>query len=195
MQRVLSSLSISSDLESNPLFNVVIAYEDFETGREAKKVYDFIASNLAAECRCEHQMWKFDVFAIPKLREMAARDASAADIIVISSRSGSLPEAVRNWVDSWLLDKPAGLALVCLCDETDEPGDSADSIDTQEFLKDAARRGNMEFFLHRYSSEKRNSGIGASVSLEEMPYARRGLTPAHGGRAHEQTLMRWGINE
>jgi len=44
-----------------PIFNVVIAYEDFETGKTCEGTYDFLVNNLRHECRFENQMWKFDV--------------------------------------------------------------------------------------------------------------------------------------
>src|SRR5262245_53918128 len=91
-----------TELETPPLFNVLLAYEDFETGKHAKRTFDFLVQNLGDEYRMTNQMWKFDVLSIPKLREMAAKDALAADIIVISTRGGtSLPQAVTNWIESW----------------------------------------------------------------------------------------------
>jgi len=58
---------------------VVIAYEDFETGKQAKRTFDFLAEQLKDECQFTNQMWKFDVLNIPKLREMAAKDAAGAE--------------------------------------------------------------------------------------------------------------------
>src|SRR5205085_1496492 len=105
----------SSDLGSNPNFNVVIAYEDFETGKQAKKTCDFLSGNLGLDCHVNHQMWKFDVLGLPKLREMAAKDAAAADIIIISCRGDNdLPEALKSWIELWLAEKGHSLALVAL---------------------------------------------------------------------------------
>jgi hypothetical protein len=193
MQRVLSTLPISSDLESNPIFNVLIAYQDFDTGREAKKVYDFVASNVGEDCRCDHQMWKFDVFGIPKLRELASRDATAADIIVISCRTGQLPSEVRDWVESWLLQQPSALALVAMYDESEGDPVPEETMAGQAYLAEAAKRGGMEFFLHTYSNSDNNPG--APLSMSEMPYALRSITPSVSGRAHDPNLLRWGINE
>ena len=54
----------SAERDSSPVFNVVIAYEDFETGKQAKKTYDFLAQNLGSDCHFTNQMWKFDVLGI-----------------------------------------------------------------------------------------------------------------------------------
>ena len=99
-----SSLAIApmkpSDLEANPMFNVVIAYEDFETGKRAKKTYDFLVENLGHDARFSNQMWKFDVLTIPKLREMAAKDATAADIIIISCHGASPTDPAKSKIGS-----------------------------------------------------------------------------------------------
>ena len=66
----------SQGSESNPEFSVVIVYEDFETGKDAKRTFDFLGEHLKDECHFTNQMWKFDVLNIPKLREMAAKGES-----------------------------------------------------------------------------------------------------------------------
>src|SRR5207245_10236995 len=107
MQRTLTYVPPGvSDLEVNNTFNVVIAYEDFETGKHAKSTYDFLVEHLHGECRFTNQMWKFDVLGIPKLREMAAKDAAMADIIIISSHGGEeLPPDVKAWIELRLIEK------------------------------------------------------------------------------------------
>src|ERR1041384_5188943 len=106
MQRTLTYPPISSALEANSNLNVVIAYEDFETGKRAKKTCDFLAQNLGDDCRLSHQMWKFDVLGIPKLREMAAKDAAQADMVIISCHgSNELPIELKAWIELWLAEK------------------------------------------------------------------------------------------
>src|ERR1051325_527110 len=103
MQQSLSYSRIGSpDLQANPLINVVIAYEDFETGKHAKKTYDFLVEHLSEQCRFINQMWKFDVLSIPKLREMAAKDAAMADIVIVSCHGAEdLPADVKAWIELW----------------------------------------------------------------------------------------------
>src|SRR5215471_1379900 len=103
-----------SVLDLNPSFNVVIAYEDFETGKHAKKTYDFLVKTIGEDWRFANQMWKFEVLLLPKLREIAVEDAVRADIIMISSRGRELPEHVKLWIESWLPLGAAPLALVAL---------------------------------------------------------------------------------
>src|SRR5437867_8328337 len=87
MERALTYVPLPSDPEANPNLNIVIAYEDFETGKQAKKTCDFLAQNLSDHCQVSNQMWKFDVLGIPKLREMAATDAAQADVVIKIGRA------------------------------------------------------------------------------------------------------------
>lgn len=133
----------SAGLEVNPSFNVVTAYEDFETGKQAKKTCDFLAEHLGDECGINNQMWKFEVLAVTKLREMAANDAAAADIIFISARgTNPLPEEVKNWIELWLAKETSAIALVALFAEPDLCGGNP----ARAYLAEVARRGKMEFF-------------------------------------------------
>src|SRR4051794_31457425 len=88
----------SSELPSKSNFNVVIAYENLEAGKNARKTYDYLAQHLGQDCQFANEMWSFDVLSIPRLRELAARDAMQADIIIVACHgNGRLPEAVKSW--------------------------------------------------------------------------------------------------
>ena len=145
MQHTLSDPPLEpAEFETDPTFNVVIAYEDFDTGKHAKRVYDFLADTLGNECRLASQMWKFDVLGIPKLREIACGDAATADLVLIACHGDELPEHTKAWIESWLANPNTPLALVALLDE---PSAAAPRIRAaREYLADAARRGGMEFF-------------------------------------------------
>lgn len=145
MQDALTSPPpVVSDPGANPSFNVVIAYEDYETGKHAKRTYDFLSDTLGSECDFASQMWKFDVLGIPKLREMASADAAAADLVVISCHGDELPESARRWIESWLPGPGKPLALVALFDR--RPEDATGTPAVRDYLADVARRGHLEFF-------------------------------------------------
>jgi len=128
----------------DPLFYVVIAYEDFETGKQAKKTYDVLVETLGSECRFANQMWKFDVLSIPKLREMAGADAAAADLVIVSCHGDELPTHTKEWLECWSASPTPPLALVALFDRPSEEAWRVRPV--QEYLAGIARRGNMEFF-------------------------------------------------
>jgi hypothetical protein len=131
-----------SEPEGKSTFNVVIAYEDFETGKQAKKTYDFLTEQLGEEFQFNNQMWKFDVLAVPKLRAMAAKDATLADIIIVSAHGhGDLPVEVKSWVEMALADGIQAIGLVGLFDDSEFQDNPA-----RTYLASVAQTANIEFF-------------------------------------------------
>jgi len=131
----------ASDLEVNPGLNIVIAYEDLETGRRAMKTYEYMVEQLGGECLFTNQMWKFDVLAVPNLKEIAAKDAAAAEIIIVSAHEGrELPREVKGWIELWLSYKTQATALVGLF--------GTESVETpaRSYLEETARRAKIAFF-------------------------------------------------
>jgi hypothetical protein len=135
-----------SDRMDIPVFSVVIAFEDFDTGKRANRAYDFLVANLSQEWRVTSQMWKFEVLGIPELRQMAAEDVASANIIIISSRGDrELPTDVKAWIELWLGYRGDPVALFALFDCAPEQTQHAKA--TQTYLKRVAKRGRMEFFV------------------------------------------------
>jgi hypothetical protein len=131
----------SSDTEVSNALNVVIAYEDLETGKRAIKTYDYLVEHLGDQCLFANQMWKFDVLAVSKLREIAAKDAAVADIIIIAAHEGTpLPPEVKAWVELWVSYRTRASALVGLF--------GSESIDNpvRDYLAGVAKRAKIEFF-------------------------------------------------
>jgi hypothetical protein len=182
----------SSDLEPDPIFNVVIVYEDFETGKQAKETYDFLVNNLRHECRFENQMWKFDVLGISKLREMAAKDAQMADIIIISCHgTHDLSTDVKAWIDAWVQGQSNAIALVGLfgngCDDCDN-----NSI--RDYLAGVAGRARMEFFAqpNDLAVKRFDQSIAHDRGIKRDE---KTLSALAGIVQRDQTFPHWGINE
>lgn len=164
MQRTPTILPVGFSPEDgpNPVFNVVIAYDDFETGKNAKRVYDVLAEHLGKECELSSQMWKFDVLNIPKLLEMAGRDAEVADIIVVSCHEEQeLPASVKRWLEIGLSGTP--IALVGLFEAS-----KGNPAAAREYLAGAAKRANVEFFASPGSSSC-ELPPGEAASSPEVP--------------------------
>jgi hypothetical protein len=179
----------SSDLEPDPIFNVVIAYEDFNTGKQAKETYDFLVSDLGHDCRLANQMWKFDVLGIPKLREMATNDALAADIIIISCHgTHDLSMEVTTWINSWIHGQSNAIALVALF------GVDSENNNIRVYLADVAKRAQMEFFaqpnLLPFKRFEEPFASNRGAQREE-----KALSALAGMVQREHSFPHWGINE
>ncbi len=189
MQHTLSYSPFgSAETEVTPsAFNVVIAYEDLETGKRAKRIYDFLVENLGMDCPFGNQMWKFDVLSIPKLHQMAVRDLLSADIIILSPRGEEVPAQLKERIEEGPAAGGGALALVALLD-----GSGSRSGAVRDYLAQIAKSARMEFFSQ--PSEWSN-----------LRQERTEWDHGHGPVAHTLTALagavqreitpRWGINE
>jgi hypothetical protein len=57
--------------DDEPIFEVVIVYEDVPTGKRAKLFYDKLIHQPEGECVFSLQLWSFQVLAIPEIRKAA----------------------------------------------------------------------------------------------------------------------------
>lgn len=194
MQRSLTHHPFSpSNVDETPDFNVVIAYENFESGKQAKATYDFLVENLGTNCKFSSQMWKFDVLGIPKLREMAAKDAAAADIVILACKgSNRLPIEVKAWIELWLAEKNNSIALVALFEA---PEGNLEQLEaTREYLSSVAKRGQMEFFMQPHELTVNPKTESGAWQRQISPLDEEALSKLS-GIAQDSSFPRWGINE
>jgi hypothetical protein len=178
----------SSDSELSSALNVVIAYEDLETGKRAMKTYEYLVEQLGSQCIFANQMWKFDVLAVPKLKEIAAKDAAAADIIIVSAHEGrDLPKEVKAWIELWLNYKSQTTALVGLF--------GAESVETplRNYLEEIARRAKIAFFcqpgIWPGATDRHQPALSDWKRSEKtFPFLTKVMR-------EEPAVSHWGINE
>ena len=196
MQRSLTRHPLSSTpLDETPAFNILIAYEDFECGKQAKATYDFLVENLDADCQFTNTMWKFDVLGIPKLREMAAKDATDADIIIVACKGHhQLPGEVKAWFESWLEEKTNAIALVALFDSPEFDPEQGET--TRDYLASVAKRGRMEFFMQPYNQfPLKPKTEFKNITRQISPLDEEALSTLSGFAQQDLSFPRWGINE
>jgi hypothetical protein len=176
-----------SGMDDDTVFNVVIAYEDFDTGNHARKTYDFLARHLGDESRFRNQMWKFDVLGVPKLKQIAAKDAAAADVIIISAHGvNDLPPEVKAWIELWRKEKTRAMALVGLFDAAE-----CASNPVRSYLENVAQRSGLEFFAQ--------PGLWPAKNEDEMQprisEPAKALSVLANLVQQDKEISRWGINE
>ena len=124
---------------------VLATFEDSVTGMRVKEFCQDLSHNLGPECQIIERVWLFSTFRLRELQEIAAEEASASDLVIISvHQDESLPDEVKSWLDLWLSQKGVrhGILLALL-----DPGYEGVPGPTQAYLQDAARRGGMEFLV------------------------------------------------
>jgi uncharacterized protein YcaQ len=126
--------------------SVSVVHEDFATGTRADEFCRTLASRLGSHCEIAKELWPLTEFRTPKLKAVAAAEAAAADLVVISVHHGeALPDEVTSWIDLWLKQKRTrpGVLLALF-----DPVYLGSSSSMQAFLQTVAKKGNMEFLAH-----------------------------------------------
>ena len=146
-----------------PRFNVVIMYEDFETGTRAKKGLDYVAEELGNDLEFRHSMWRLDVLQEPKLNAMAAPAVAEADLLIISLRGDrQLPAKVLAIINERLAQTANHeCALVALFEST--PSVIRSSV--YACLANLARQHRLDFFEQALS----DAGDRGEPSLNGEP--------------------------
>jgi hypothetical protein len=182
------------DLRQKPMFRTVVAYEDSETGYHARNVCDYLAERLGRECRFIGQMWGFDVLRIPECRELAAKAAASADVIMLSSHgAGDLPGEVKAWIELWLRDKADSQALVALFDRPRV--EAAQYWPVQEYLAGVAERGQIPFFAEPDTWPGKGPHQ-IPLALDPKPDGgTHSLPPSQGATTARPEMAHWGLNE
>jgi hypothetical protein len=124
---------------------VLATFEDSVSGMRVKEFCQGLSRKLGQRCQIVEHVWVFSTFRLRELQEIAAEEASEADLIIISvHQAKDLPDEVKGWIDLWLRRKsPLRAVLVALLDAPYEGASGS----TEAYLKEVARRGGMEFLV------------------------------------------------
>jgi len=127
-------------------FNIVVAYDDFAGAVRARQLTTRLAVQVTPVMGINSDSWRFDFLGHPRLRERAAAQAAAADIVIIAADGcAELPAHVKAWLECWLRRRKAGdAALVALLDpEATSVGQPLPLID---YLRQMTERSGLDFF-------------------------------------------------
>jgi hypothetical protein len=81
----------------------IVVCEDPMTAPRACALLKRVGRKAAVEGRLIYSWWTFSVLASASLRQLAAGEAAAADLVIIAAREGpGLPEEVKDWISLWL---------------------------------------------------------------------------------------------
>ena len=173
--------------------NIITFFEDVATGKRGKQVYDYLAGHLGGEFEFNHQVWKFDVLSTPTLRELAAKDASDADIVIVSTRGDrELAPEVKSWLDVWIGQHATPIALVALFDPEHKHSETAQNI--RHYLEQISKTGQMDFFSESESHlDERLVDLGTQRRFDFDDSFQESILTQEAPA--DTTFPRWGIND
>ena len=124
---------------------LLAAFEDSATGNRVKEFTQVLSRDLGAQCSVIEHVWLFNTFGLLELQEIAAEEASASDLVVISMhQADTVPDGVKGWIDLWLQRRARQTAILLALLDADYEGVSSP---VEAYLQQAARRGGMEFLV------------------------------------------------
>lgn len=175
---------------SKPAFRVVMAYDDFASGKRAMDACPLLVSQLGGGAELRSSMWKFDVLHSTKLNQIAVNDAIEADVIIVANaRNAGLPDSVKTWIAGWVPRKRGQAAtLVALVDFTGEDVQAA--VLAQALLKDAAAEAKIDFLPQEIRFPE--SSLPPVSSAQTAEASREASIPPH---SRTPMLEGWGIND
>jgi hypothetical protein len=195
MNPALQSDSANVPAGPAPGFSGFILYDELAAGLEAHDLFEHAArlhdAGAGAPARCA--VWRLDLLAEPGARESAARQAGAADMVIIALRRprGEVARELDRWAADWLPRKRAqddGALVVLLPRRSDEAGGPDARLDAQ--LSALADRAGMVFLVARLRSVASPRGLLSSGAEAAAPAAR--CRPLPSARS---PVRGWGINE
>jgi hypothetical protein len=105
-----------SDAPIKPVLDVLMLYEDFGTALRAKHSLDLLPVSFITESGMRTNLWRLDLLREALLRDQAAREAAAADLIILSLHGHDRLQAdAWEWLSRWLSykeDRPYALAVL-----------------------------------------------------------------------------------
>ena len=182
----------SSSWEPKFPFDLVVTYEDTDTRTRALHLYDHLAQQLLDDYDFQCSWWKFDHLVNPVLQQEAADAAMDANMVILSIRAHrELPAVHKAWLDDWIVRRHhRKAALVVMIADTSQP--ERDAAQSLAYLKNAARIGHMDFFLHGFELPKPQQEFPVTPLPDRVASL---VSSAHGLSYHQNPVPRWGINE
>ena len=145
MDTTLSRLRVWPLWQKAKRFVVSAVHEDSATGARAEEFCQTLVRSLRGTHAINKEMWLLTELRTSPMRAVAAREAAAADLVIISvHHAETLPDEITTWIELWLKQRGSRPAvLLALFD----PLYLGSSGSIQLYLREVARRGNMEFLV------------------------------------------------
>jgi len=151
MDAILSKLRASRLARESRRITAVAAYEDSVTDSRVSHFCRALSKEKGRQCEIIRQMWLLNELRMPQLRVVAAAEAAAADLVIVSlHHCEDLPEAIKEWIGLWVQHKGKRAALLLALVDPVHEGDSREIC---SFLEKAASKARVEFLIGNAEEE------------------------------------------
>jgi hypothetical protein len=159
-------ISSNSDRESE--FKLVVAHDDFSSANRARAFFENLVETFGEILTLIPRFLKFERLATPHVGERVARDAAAADMIVIVAyEHADLPGLVEEWMRTWeSTSRIGGRRLLTLLSTSFQ--ENCRWTRVQSRLRQLARSCGMRFVLQATAmSRTRGSAVYENPKLKQ----------------------------
>ena len=145
MDPIMAKLHVSPRGKGQKRFTTVAVYEDQSTESRVNEFCQGLSRQFGSDCEFVKQMWLLTELRLAQLRSVAAVEAAAADLVIVSVHCGSaLPTEVEQWLTAWLGRKGRqSRTLLALFD----PLYRGDCSGMKAYLTDVAKKGKVELLV------------------------------------------------
>jgi len=180
-----------ADLGSKPEVNVLLLYEDAETGLRAKLSLAVVQKRGLLETGFRTKLWRRDLLRAEWLCEQAAKEAAAADVIIVSMHGeADLPGEVTDWLARWLehkTDRPCALGVLLDGSAAQRPASPI-----TRYLQGVAEAAGADLLWGFCETNDARGNARKETAFGELNEGlSRGRTDSRG----EDRFAHWGINE
>jgi hypothetical protein len=145
MQTTIANPALWQRLTEAKRLTVLAAFDDSIACTRAKYFCQALTRDLGGRCKLVEHVWVFSTFRMKELQEIAAEEAAAAEVVIISTHEADgLPDEVKDWIERWLQLKGASKALLLAI--LDREPEAAPTL-VHAYLRGVALRGGMDFVV------------------------------------------------
>lgn len=192
--KTLAATNVVAFNQETPTLRVQMVYEDAETGLRAKRALESLAGHLELDADFNIGLSRFDLLREKAFRELAAREAEGADILLLSAHGNeTLPPGVLAWLEEWLIRNAGEPRALVVSLDPDVAG-SAEANGILSALQTVAEPAGVDMFPHF----GRTMSSGWQTSADDIHYrveTRTALLDEALHRVELDSHRYWGINE
>jgi len=169
----------------------MLLYEDAETGLRAKLSLAVVQKDRSLETGFRTKLWRRDLLRAEWLREQAAKEAAAADVIIVSMHGEQdLPGEVMDWLTRWLehkTDRPCALGVLL-----DGSPSQRQASPITTYLQGVAAAAGADLLWGFCESTGTGQDARKETTLGQL---NQGLSNGHTDSRSEDRFAHWGLND